>query len=55
MGRLYESLRGKDFKLRLKISRNFVQTLIDHKNFAPHDPDHRIEIAERASLTLCTR
>jgi hypothetical protein len=52
MDRLYEHLRGADYNLRLRISREFVRTLIEHKNFVPQDPKHRIEIAERAALKL---
>ena len=52
MDRLYEELRNKDFNLRLRVSREFVRTLIEHKNFVPQDPKHRIENAERAALKL---
>ena len=52
MDRLYEELRGADFNKRLEISRNFVRTLVEHKNFVPQDPRHRIEVAERAALKL---
>jgi hypothetical protein len=52
MDRLYEQLRNADFNLRLRISREFVRTLIEHKNFSQQDPKHRIEIAERAALKL---
>jgi hypothetical protein len=52
MDRLYEELRGSDFNKRLEISRNFVRTLVEHKNFVPQDQRHRIEIAERAALKL---
>jgi Restriction endonuclease len=52
MDRLYEETRGFDFNKRLEISRNFVRTLVEHKNFVPQDPKHRIEIAERAALKL---
>jgi restriction endonuclease Mrr len=52
MDTLYERLRHSDFNLRLQISREFVRTLIGHKNFVPQDPKHRIEIAERAALKL---
>ena len=38
--------------LRLKISREFVRILIEHRNFVPQDPKHRIDIAERAALKL---
>src|ERR1700693_1027253 len=52
MDRLYEELRTADLNRRLEISRNFVRTLVEHKNFVPQDPRHRIEIAERAALKL---
>jgi hypothetical protein len=52
MDELYERLRDADFNLRLRISREFVRTLVEHKNFVPQDPKHRIEIAERAALKL---
>jgi hypothetical protein len=52
MDRLYEEIRGKDFNKRLEISRNFVRTLIEHTNFVPQDPRHRIETAERSALKL---
>jgi hypothetical protein len=52
MDRLYEEIRGSDFNKRLEISRNFVRTLIEHKNFVPQDPRHRIEVAERSALKL---
>lgn len=52
MDRLYEELRTADLDRRLEVSRNFVRTLIEHKNFVPQDPRHRIEIAERAALKL---
>ena len=52
MDSLYERLRSADFNLRLRISRDFVRTLVEHANFVPQDPRHRIEIAERAALKL---
>jgi hypothetical protein len=52
MDHLYEHIRDTDFNLRLRISREFVRTLVEHKNFVPQDPKHRIEIAERAALKL---
>ena len=52
MDQLYERLRSADFNLRLRISREFVRTLVEHKNFVPQDPKRRIEIAERAALKL---
>ncbi len=52
MDRLYEELRTADLNRRLEISRNFVRTLVEHKNFVPQDPRHRIEVAERAALKL---
>jgi hypothetical protein len=52
MDRLYEELRKADFNKRLEISRNFVRTLIEHKNFIPQDPRHRIDVAERSALKL---
>jgi hypothetical protein len=29
-----------------------VRTLVEHRNFVPQDPRHRIEVAERAALKL---
>jgi chromatin segregation and condensation protein Rec8/ScpA/Scc1 (kleisin family) len=52
MDRLYEELRTADLNRRLEVSRNFGRTLVEHKNFVPQDPRHRIEIAERAALEL---
>lgn len=52
MDKLYEHLRGSDFDLRLSISRGFVRTVIEHKNFVPQNEKHRIEIAERSALKL---
>jgi hypothetical protein len=52
MDRLYEELRAADLNRRLEISRNFVRVLIEHKNFVPQDPRHRVDIAERAALKL---
>ncbi len=52
MDKLYERLRGADFNLRVRISRDFVRILVGHKNFVPQDPKHRIDIAERAALKL---
>lgn len=52
MDRLYEELRTADLNRRLEVSRNFVRTLVEHRNFVPQDPRHRIEIAERAALKL---
>jgi len=52
MDRLYEELRTAGLNKRLEVSRNFVRTLIEHRNFVPQDPRHRIEIAERAALKL---
>jgi hypothetical protein len=52
MDKLYERLRNADYNLRLRISREFVKTLVDHKNFVPQDPKHRIDVAERAALKL---
>jgi hypothetical protein len=52
MDRLYEELRGAHFNDRLAASRNFVRILIEHKNFVPQDPRHRIDIAERCALKL---
>lgn len=52
MDRLYEEIRMADYNTRLEISRNFVRTLIEHKNFVPHDRRHRIENAERSALKL---
>ena len=52
MDKLYEGLRDAEYSLRLRISREFVKTLIEHKNFVPQQQNHRIEIAERAALKL---
>ncbi|VBB05705.1 restriction endonuclease type iv mrr [Lucifera butyrica] len=52
MDHLYLEIRTFDFNRRLEISRNFVRLLIEHKNFVPQDPKHRIEIAERCALKL---
>jgi hypothetical protein len=52
MDRLYEELRTADLNRRLEISRNFVRILVEHNNFVPQDPRHRVEIAERAALKL---
>jgi hypothetical protein len=52
MDRLYQELRTDDFSLRLRVSREFVRTLVEHTNFVPQDPRHRIEVAERAALKL---
>jgi len=49
---LYIELRNAGYNKRLEVSRNFVRFLIEHKNFVPHDPKHRIEIAERSALKL---
>lgn len=52
MDRLYEHLRSAEFASRVKVSREFVRILVEHRNFVPQDPKHRIEIAERAALKL---
>jgi len=52
MSYLYEELRQSDHRKRLEISRNFVRKLIEHKDFVPQDPKHRVEIAERCALKL---
>jgi hypothetical protein len=52
MDKLYDCLRNADYNLRLRVSREFVRALIEHTNFVPQDPKHRIEIAERAALKL---
>jgi hypothetical protein len=52
MDQLYERIRDADYNLRLRISREFVRTLIEHKNFVPQDQKHRIDIAERSALKL---
>jgi hypothetical protein len=52
MDRLYEELRDKEYAVRLRISREFVRSLVDQQSFVPHDPKHRIEKAERAALKL---
>jgi hypothetical protein len=49
MDRLYEELRTSDLNRRLEASRNFVRILVEHKNFVPQDPRHRVDIAERAA------
>lgn len=49
---LYEEIRNIDFNRKLEISRNFVRFLVEHENFVPQDPKHRIEIAERCALKL---
>ena len=52
MGYLYEELRQSDLNKRLEISRNFVRILIEHRDFVPQSPEHRVEIAERCALKL---
>jgi hypothetical protein len=52
MDKLYEVLRTANFNLRLQVSREFVRMLVEHTNFVPQDPKHRIEIAERSALKL---
>lgn len=52
MDMLYEELKGSEFNRRLEISRNFVRQLVEHDNFVPQDPKHRIEIAETCALRL---
>jgi hypothetical protein len=52
MDRLYQELRSKDFDKRLEVSRNFVRILVEHSNFVPQDPRHRIDVAERSALKL---
>ncbi len=52
MDRLYEELRTADLNRRLEVSRNFVRILVEHKNFVPQDPRHRVDVAERAALKL---
>jgi hypothetical protein len=52
MDRLYDELRDADFNLRLRLSREFVRTLVEHTSFVPQGPKHRIENAERAALKL---
>lgn len=52
MDQLYQELRTADFNLRLRVSREFVRTLIGHTNFVPQDHRHRIEVAERCALKL---
>ena len=52
MDKLYEDLRTADFNLRLRISREFVRFLVEHKNFVPQDDRHCIAEAERAALKL---
>lgn len=52
LDKLYENLRDSNYNIRLEISRNFVRTLIEHKNFVPQDKNHRIEKAESVALKL---
>ena len=52
MDRLYEEIRSASYDTRLEISRNFVRTLIEHRDFVPQDPRHRVENAERSALKL---
>lgn len=52
MDLLYKNIRDADFDRRLEISRNFVRFLVEHKNFVPQSENHRIDIAETASLKL---
>lgn len=52
MDLLYLRLRESDYNKRLEISRNFVRILIEQKTFVPQNENHRIEVAERASLKL---
>jgi len=52
MDRLYESLRKADYNRRLEVSRNFVRTLAEQKDFSRQAPEHRIEVAERAALKI---
>jgi len=49
---LYEQIRNSEYNRKLEISRNFVRTLIEHKNFVPQDANHRIEKAQTAALKL---
>ena len=51
---LYENLRNEGFNKRLEVSRNFVRTLVEHKNFVPQSENHRIEKAEMVALKLKT-
>jgi len=52
MDALYERLRKIPYAKRLEISRNFVRILVEHQNFVPQDPKHRITIAETNALKL---
>jgi hypothetical protein len=52
MDLLYKNIRDSDFNRRLEVSRNFVRFLVEHKNFVPQSKNHRIDIAETASLKL---
>lgn len=52
MDRLYQQLRKADFNIRVKISREFVRILVEHKNFVPQDSKHKIDVAERSALKL---
>lgn len=37
---------------RIEISRNFVRILIDHKNFVPQSPSHKVDLARDAAEKL---
>jgi Restriction endonuclease len=52
MDLLYKDIRNIDFNRRLKISRNFVRFLVEHKNFVPISENHHIDIAETCALKL---
>ncbi|USK41826.1 restriction endonuclease (plasmid) [Cytobacillus firmus] len=52
MDELYEETRALGYNKRLEISRNFVRILIEHQDFTPQNPKHRIDIAERYALKL---
>jgi hypothetical protein len=52
MDLLYENLRHLHYHKRLEISRNFVRTLTEHKNFVPLDSKHRIKEAEICAYRL---
>ncbi|MCP1495093.1 hypothetical protein J2Y73_005124 [Peribacillus frigoritolerans] len=52
MDELYETTRSFPYNKRLEISRNFVRFLIEHENFVPQKPNHKIDVAERSALRL---
>jgi hypothetical protein len=52
MTQLYLHFRPWPRDRRLEVSRNFVRVLVEHRQFVPQDPDHRVERAEHAALRL---